>query len=121
MFVSSERNSSDKKCLVMKQFLSADQLDEIEEIIEMKITHRKNIERRKTKFGFESTSKMGLNMPGSAVIIPDSSDGTDPENPYADGKFYQVCDVLIRETLQTLVLPLQRSRGGDLSVSFSEC
>ena len=47
----SERNSSDKKCLVMKQFLSADQLDEIEEIIEMKITHRKNIDRRKTKFG----------------------------------------------------------------------
>ena len=32
---------------------------------------------------FESTSKMGLNMAGSAVIIPDSSDGTDPENPYA--------------------------------------
>ena len=36
----SERNSEGKKCLVMKQFLSADQLDEIEEIIEMKITHR---------------------------------------------------------------------------------
>ena len=49
----SERNSSDKKCLVMKQFLSADQLDEIEEIIEMKITHRKNIDRRKTRFGFD--------------------------------------------------------------------
>ena len=28
---------------------------------------------------------MGLNMAGAAVIIPDSSDGTDPENPYADG------------------------------------
>jgi hypothetical protein len=27
----------------MKQFLSADQLDEIEEIIEMKITHRSEI------------------------------------------------------------------------------
>ena len=33
----SERNSSGNKCLVMKQFLSADQLDEIEEIIEMKV------------------------------------------------------------------------------------
>ena len=35
---------------------------------------------------FESTSKMGLNMAGAAVIIPDASDGTDPENPYGDGK-----------------------------------
>ena len=106
----SERNSSGNKCLVMKQFLSADQLDEIEEIIEMKVminkhwsqpsffslpstlmrscwlhrswsswkwhdwhvvimscdhdnqtgdfimqvTHRKNIDRRKEKFGFDS-------------------------------------------------------------------
>ena len=29
---------------------------------------------------------MGLNMAGAAVIIPDASDGTDPENPYGDGK-----------------------------------
>ena len=36
-------------------------------------------------FRFESTSKLGLNMAGAAVIIPDSSDGTDPENPYGDG------------------------------------
>ena len=74
------------QALVMKQFLSDEKIDEINEIIEMKITHRKNIERRKTRFGFESTSKMGLNMAGAAVIIPDGSDGTDPENPYADGK-----------------------------------
>ena len=29
---------------------------------------------------------MGLNMVGAAVIIPDNSDGTDPENPYGDGE-----------------------------------
>ena len=37
----------------MKQFLSDEKIDEINEIIEMKITHRKNIERRKAKFGYE--------------------------------------------------------------------
>ena len=79
-------NNISFQALVMKQFLSDEKIDEINEIIEMKITHRKNIERRKTRFGFESTSKMGLNMAGAAVIIPDGSDGTDPENPYADGK-----------------------------------
>ena len=79
MYTSSERNSSDKKCLVMKQFLSADKLDEIEEIIEMKITHRKNIDRRRDKFGFESVSEMGLNVAG-ADVIQDS----DEENPFGD-------------------------------------
>ena len=39
----------------MKQFLSDEKIDEINEIIEMKITHRKNIERRKAKFGYERT------------------------------------------------------------------
>ena len=34
---------------------------------------------------------MGLNMAGAAVIIPDASDGTDPENPYGDGIF-QSCN-----------------------------
>lgn len=33
-------NSEGKKALVMKQFLSEEKLEEIEEIIEMKITHR---------------------------------------------------------------------------------
>ena len=64
----SERNSEGAKCLVMKQFLSADQLDEIEEIIEMKVTHRKNIDRRREKFGYDSISKMGLNVAGADVI-----------------------------------------------------
>lgn len=35
----------------MKQFLSDEKVEEISEIIEMKLTHRKNIERRKAKFG----------------------------------------------------------------------
>ena len=39
------------KALVMKQYLSDDQVAEIDEILEMKVTHRKNLERRKTKFG----------------------------------------------------------------------
>ena len=60
-------------------------VEEINEIIEMKMTHRKNIERRKAKFGFDSVSKMGSNMVGAAVVVPDASDGTEPENPY-DGK-----------------------------------
>ena len=37
-------------------------------------------------FRYDSVSKMGLNMVGASVIVPDGSDGTDPENPYADGK-----------------------------------
>merc|ERR1719234_3073399 len=76
----SERNSSGNKCLVMKQFLSADQLDEIEEIIEMKVTHRKNIDRRKERFGYDSVSTMGLNVAGADVIEEESDD----ENPFAD-------------------------------------
>ena len=47
-----DRNSDGDKALVMKQFLSDEKINEINEIIEMKITHRKNIERRKTKFGY---------------------------------------------------------------------
>ena len=46
-----DRNSDGDKALVMKQFLSDEKIDEINEIIEMKITHRKNIDRRKTRFG----------------------------------------------------------------------
>ena len=50
-----DKNSDGEKALVMKQFLSDEKIDEINEIIEMKITHRKNIERRKAKFGYEIT------------------------------------------------------------------
>ena len=40
------------KALVMKQYWDDEKVEEIEEIIEMKITHRKNLERRKIKFGY---------------------------------------------------------------------
>ena len=50
-----DKNSDGEKALVMKQFLSDEKIDEINEIIEMKITHRKNIERRKAKFGYTIT------------------------------------------------------------------
>ena len=46
-----DKNSEGEKALVMKQFLSDEKIEEINEIIEMKITHRKNIERRKARFG----------------------------------------------------------------------
>lgn len=39
------------KALVMKQYLDDEKVEEIGEIIEMKLTHRKNLERRKAKFG----------------------------------------------------------------------
>ena len=39
------------KALVMKQYLSDEQVAEIDEILEMRVTHRKNLERRKAKFG----------------------------------------------------------------------
>ena len=29
---------------------------------------------------------MGLNMVGAAVVVPDASDGTEPENPYDGNK-----------------------------------
>lgn len=72
------------KALVMKQYLEDDKVEEIGEIIEMKITHRKNLERRKAKFGLESISDLGMNLASSAaVIIPDADDGSPPEDPYA--------------------------------------
>ena len=39
------------KALVMKQYLDDEKVEEIGEIIEMKFTHRKNLERRKARFG----------------------------------------------------------------------
>ena len=43
------------KALVMKQYLDDEKVEEIGEIIEMKLTHRKNLERRKAKFGLVNT------------------------------------------------------------------
>ena len=33
-------------------------------------------------FRIESVSELGKNIAGAAVIVPDSSDGSAPENPY---------------------------------------
>lgn len=35
------------------------------------------------KFRLESTSDLGKNLACSAVIAPDASDGSPPEDPYA--------------------------------------
>ena len=33
----------------------------------------------------ESVSELGKNLAGTDVIVPDASDGSPPEDPYADG------------------------------------
>ncbi len=45
----------------------------------MKVSHRKNIKRRKEKFGYESNSLIGLNLGDAAVIAPGAED---EECPY---------------------------------------
>ena len=46
----------------------------------MKVAHRKNILRRKDKFGYESNSLIGLNLGDANVIAPDAED--EEEAPY---------------------------------------
>ena len=46
----------------------------------MKVSHRKNINRRKDRFGYESNSLIGLDMANANVIAPDA----DEENPFDD-------------------------------------
>ena len=56
-------------------------MEEIKDIIEMKVTHRRNINKRKAKFGHDSTSTIGLDLMGAAanVIAPDAEeDDPDP-------------------------------------------
>ena len=67
----SERMATGEKAMVMKQTMSEDQLEEIKDIIEMKVNHRRNINRRKTKFGHESNSLIGLDLAAASVIAPD--------------------------------------------------
>ena len=40
----------------------------------MKVAHRRNIKKRKEKFGYESNSTIGLDLAGAAanVIAPDA-------------------------------------------------
>ena len=60
-------------------FFQMDQLDEIKDIIEMKVSHRKNINRRRDRFGYESNSLIGLDLGSANVIAPDAED---EENPF---------------------------------------
>ncbi|XP_059093541.1 transient receptor potential cation channel subfamily V member 5-like isoform X2 [Tigriopus californicus] len=77
----SERMATGEKALVMKQTMSEEKLAEIQDITEMKVTHRRNIKRRLEKFGYTSNSTIGLDLAGTAanVIAPDA-DGDD-NNP----------------------------------------
>ena len=80
----SERMATGEKALVMKQTMSVstrvgkqismsceflyslcksiqeEKLEEIQNIIEMKVTHRRNINKRRAKWGFESNSTIGM-------------------------------------------------------------
>ena len=40
--------------------IQEDKLEEIQNIIEMKVTHRRNINKRRAKWGFESNSTIGM-------------------------------------------------------------
>ena len=59
-------------------YLQPEQLEEIQEIIEMKVSHRKNIKRREERFGQKSNSLIGLNMGDASVIAPEEGDEEDP-------------------------------------------
>ena len=69
-----------KRTNISAHFLQNEQLEEITDIIEMKVAHRKNINRRKDRFGYESNSLIGLDMANANVIAPDA----DEENPFED-------------------------------------
>jgi hypothetical protein len=78
----SEYMATGEKALVLKQTMSEEKLEEIQDIIEMKVSHRRNIMKRKTKFGFESNSMIGANLGALAnVIAPDAcmDDDEEPE------------------------------------------
>ena len=63
-------------------FEKTQQLEEIDDILEMKVSHRKNIKRRRERFGIESNSILGLDVEANAnVIAPEDGD---EENPFGD-------------------------------------
>ena len=65
--------------IVRGRAFQMEQLEEIKDIIEMKVSHRKNINRRKDRFGYESNSLIGLDLGSANVIAPDAED---EENPF---------------------------------------
>ena len=68
----SEYMATGEKALILKQTMSEEQLEEIRDIIEMKVNHRRNIDKRRKKYGFESGSTIGMNLGASNVICPDA-------------------------------------------------
>merc|ERR1712141_426987 len=68
----SEYMATGEKALILKQVMSEEKLEEIQDIIEMKVSHRRNIIKREAKFGYESTSTIGANLGALAnVLAPD--------------------------------------------------
>ena len=68
----SEYMATGEKALILKQTMSEEKLEEIQDIIEMKVSHRRNILKRKAKFGYESGSTIGANLGEASVIAPDA-------------------------------------------------
>ena len=52
--------------------MQEEKLEEIQNIIEMKVTHRRNINKRRAKWGFESNSTIGMDLGAANVIAPDA-------------------------------------------------
>ena len=61
-------------------FQQPEQLEEIDNIIDMKVSHRKNIDRRRKKFGYESNSMMGLNISAAEKMEAEMDDAPDPDD-----------------------------------------
>lgn len=70
----SEYMATGEKALILKQTMSEEQLEEIKDIIEMKVAHRRNIGKRQKKWGYESGSLIGMNLGATNVICPDAED-----------------------------------------------
>ena len=80
----SEYMATGEKALILKQTMSEEKLEEIQDIIEMKVSHRRNILKRKAKFGYESGSTIGANLGALAnVIAPDACQEDDDLEPEA--------------------------------------
>ena len=60
--------------LVVKNFKTwlVAALEKIKDIIEMKVAHRRNIDKRRKKWGYESGSLIGMNLGATNVICPDA-------------------------------------------------
>ena len=68
----SEYMATGEKALILKQTFSEEKLEEIKDIIEMKVAHRRNIDKRRKKWGYESGSLIGMNLGATNVICPDA-------------------------------------------------